>query len=465
MPSDSAWVAFGAGSVVLGTVSVTAAMLPIVLRWVDVRLAQPYTAIGKCLFECRFLNRVPRLVQVRDAGAVERRADLGVVAVLVATLAAGCGLMVAPAVVGTAVWTALAVLFTGLVAAGITVHRPLRRRPWVLFALMIAAQSPTSVLLLMIEEGRVAAAPANLALGVLLGLSLTLGLAGGVLLVPYGRGTMYRRPLVVVALALTVATVGSAWGVARAIIDGVPSTAAVVNGPLLAVCAAVALVASLLHACRCAGGGLWSEAVLVPFPSLIATANVPAALGLDNDISMRISTVGTMMAFGLVAAAALHPTMTEVARGTVLRLADAPLGLTAWLVGVNAAVAPLVLGAHDHPWLVPLYAAGGGGAAMVYASRARPALAQGRRRPTDRGWHWPLARRTGQRCGPPDRGSARCAGDIGALVALPAHRPARRRAHRGRRGSAALASSDAGQHPARRVSPGRRGGRVLRRPR
>lgn len=275
--------------------------------------------------------------------------------------------MRAPWPLFTAVWTGMAVVALGLVLAGIYLYRPVRRRPWLLFAVMIGAQVPTSALLLAVRDGRLGGDPANLALAVLLGVSMVAGLAGGVLLIPGGWSHPHRRPLVVMAFAITVAIVTSAWGVARAMVHGSPSTAAAVNGPLLAAAAFVALGAGLVHALRSARRGFVSEAILVPFPGLIAVANVPAAWGEGGDSSMHLSAVGTIAAFGLVAAGALHPSMIEVARGTVISLAETPLGLMAWVVGANAVVAPLVLGAQDHPWLVPLYGAAGATGAVAVA--------------------------------------------------------------------------------------------------
>ncbi len=268
-------------------------------------------------------------------------------------------------------WSLLGMALGTAVVIGIRHHRPNRPLPWQVLAAMVFLHSPTTAAFVLRDAGWLPTDVGNVAVGVFALIGCVLAPAAYAFLLPPGFWRRERRAIVVLLVSGGLALATAAWRIAERLSSGTRIAGdTVLRAEELLWVVAVGLLMAGLHLLRCARTGRWSEAALTLFPVAVAAAYLPLAAGIDVETGDRVVIVGVSFAYALVAAAALHPTMRMVARDAPTHPTRIPLRPLIALLAVNVIAAPLVIGAVDHPWMVPLYAVAAGGCAMWWSIHA-----------------------------------------------------------------------------------------------
>lgn len=258
-------------------------------------------------------------------------------------------------------WSILGLPLAALVVLGIRRHRPTRPLPWQVFAVVVALQSPTTCAFVARDTGRFAPAALNVGVGMLMLLTCVLAPTAYGLLLPRGFWRKQRPAIAFMMIASSAMLVPVAWRVTASMMRGEAITANTALRPLeLLWATGVCVAGAFFHALRCVRARRWSEAALSAFPGSVALSYVPLVAGVDQDLGDRLVVIGSSFGFACVAAAALHPTMRAVARGTPQQFGEVSLRPVLTFLAANVVAAPLVVGASRHPWVVPVYASLGG---------------------------------------------------------------------------------------------------------
>jgi EAL domain-containing protein (putative c-di-GMP-specific phosphodiesterase class I) len=253
-------------------------------------------------------------------------------------------------------WTLLGFGLAAIVLLGVRLHAPPRPLPWYLFAGLLALLTPTNAAFIVRDAGWLHPGLFNVVVGLLTVASMGLASAAYALLLPRDFWRSNRRMLAVLVAFSAAMVVMLVWRIARLVSQGARiSGESVVDGRGMTVTLVSGSIAGAFYIRRCVTQGQWSEAAVCLFPIAMAAAFAPFTFGIDLKTGNFIAFVGAAIGYSSVAAAALHPSMTQVARTTPRAFSRVPLFPVVWLIGFNAFATPLILGASHHRWLVPGY--------------------------------------------------------------------------------------------------------------